>query len=267
MQWENTKMVIQFLRWVNDCYTSIGNNNRPLFFRGHADRAWTLLPYVMRNPKFHERSLILDYKQVFETGHNYLTNIELILTRMQHHEIPTRLLDWSISPLQALYFACANENEMEKDGELIAINPWCIHKMAFRQSDKPTYHCELMKSARFCLALGWSIEEISAYMQRRYGYQIHSTELTEPLPIVGRYLDQRVSDQQGMFLLWGTDKVALDFQPSYRSQIKRFAIPANKKTIILSELSKLGINEFTTYRDYEGFKKAVDTTGSIFKLQ
>ena len=245
----------------------IGHSYRPLFYRGHANKDWTLLPSVMRDPLFHERSLILDYKQVFDVVPDYLENMERILSTMQHHSIPTRLLDWSVSPLQTLYFACANENEIKKDGELISINPWSIHCAEFSRPGKPTYHFELMKRARFCLALGWTIEEISAYMLRQYGYRIQTEELSEPLPIVGRYLDKRVANQQGMFLLWGVDKLALDFQPSYRNQIKRFRIPSDKKPIILSELSMLGVTDFTTFRDAEGFKKAVDTTGSIFMIK
>lgn len=233
---------------------------RPLFYRGHADKNWTLLPSVMRN-------LILDYKQIFHISPDYHENMEHILSMMQHHGIPTRLLDWSISPLQALYFACSNENEMKKDGELIVINPWSIHRTVFSPIEKPTYHFDLMKRARFFLALGWSFEEISLYMKRQYCYQLQSEELSEPLPIVGRYLDNRISDQQGMFLLWGNDKLALDHQPSYRSEILRFTIPSDKKPIILSELSMLGITDFSAFRDAEGFKKAVNTTGSIFKIK
>lgn len=239
---------------------------RPLFYRGQADKAWILLPRVLREPMFRERTLILDYKQVFDIVPDYLENMERILCRMQHQGIPTRLLDWSISPLQALYFACAAENEKDRDGELIVINPWLIYSSAFPQPNKPTYYFELMKRARFCLALGWTMEEVSAYMHKKFGYRILSQELNEPLPIVGRYLDNRISNQQGMFLLWGNDKIPLDFQPSYRNQIQRFAIPASKKPIILSELSRLGITDFTTFSDYEGFKKSVSSTGSIFKI-
>ena len=51
-----------------------------------------------------------------EVFRNDLTPIEL-LALLQHHGIPTRLLDVSESALVALYFACCNASE--KDGEVI----------------------------------------------------------------------------------------------------------------------------------------------------
>lgn len=259
--------ISKFLSWVDSLYEKIGDADRPLFFRGHADDSWSLLPSVMRDSKSNERTLILDFKQVFEMESNYLENLESILTRMQHHEIPTRLLDWTISPLQALYFACNNENKKDKDAKVCAFNPWNTYKEILGTPDKPTYYFELMKRARLLLALGWSFEEILSYIRKHYNYTIRSKELYEPLPIVGRYFDNRVSYQEGMFLLWGNDKLALDFQPSYRGNFEEFKISATEKPNIISILAKLGITEFTTYRDIDGFKRAVDNSGSIFKIK
>ena len=39
----------------------------------------------------------------------------------QHHGFPTRLLDWTVNPLIALYFACSGEED--EDGCLYAVDP------------------------------------------------------------------------------------------------------------------------------------------------
>ena len=40
----------------------------------------------------------------------------------QHYGIPTRLLDWTMDILVALYFACASEENKDKDGALFVCN-------------------------------------------------------------------------------------------------------------------------------------------------
>ncbi len=45
------------------------------------------------------------------------------LALMQHYGLPTRLLDWSRSPLVALYFAVSDESQCDKDGCIWVLIP------------------------------------------------------------------------------------------------------------------------------------------------
>lgn len=255
--------ISEYLAWIKDCYDGPGVGGRPLFFRGHADKSWLLLPSVLRNPGINERRLILDYKQVFALEPNYSENIERILVEMQHHAIPTRLLDWSISPLVALYFACSDKTN--KWGEVYYMNPWRIYKRE-RRSSIPTDYFEILKEARLILALGWSFEEIKTHCYGKFKYMLHSTELDNPLPIVGRQMDPRVSTQQGCFLLWGKITQALDFFTIYENSLGVCKIPRKAKPQILRSLARLGINDFTIMHDHEGFARSVRTHGSLYVI-
>lgn len=102
------------------------DKNERLLFRGQSNTAYELIPSLGRNRKFscdisildEERNLIemAKYKMP-EVFHNDLQPLEL-LTLLQHHGIPTRLLDVTENAFVALYFSCCSDSD--KDGEVFA---------------------------------------------------------------------------------------------------------------------------------------------------
>ena len=86
------------------------------FYRGHASSKWELLPSIFRMPNGIEKEHLLFRDMVAHEPQNFLECKSALdyLVQMQHYGLPTRLLDMTLNPLVALYFAC--EKEVNKDG-------------------------------------------------------------------------------------------------------------------------------------------------------
>lgn len=84
-----------------------------LVYRGHSDSSsnYKLIPSLARYDGALERSenIIIDELITLrpEEFQDISSNFDL-LAKMQHYELPTRLLDFSYNPLIALYFACCD---------------------------------------------------------------------------------------------------------------------------------------------------------------
>lgn len=174
-----------------------------LLYRGMADSRWELLPSLMRiiaeKPKRYalEHDLAVAFKSeiptLFQDTHSSFETI----AKMQHFGIPTRLLDFTLNPLIALYFACS-EHPRTPGRVVFTMNQ--IHYF-----DDPCVECT---SSLYLIdnCNNFMVDElvpphhisVSDYLFRLFT-EIH---MSAPLFVKPPYWDDRMKVQRSVFLLF-----------------------------------------------------------------
>lgn len=98
----------------------------PFVFRGLSDADFTLMNSFSRmkcdpSLEYHLLRNFRKYSAIDDSNYNEFSLWKLI-SMAQHHGLPTRLLDWTFSPLVALHFVTRSLEKYDKDGVL-----WCVN--------------------------------------------------------------------------------------------------------------------------------------------
>src|SRR6478752_3411595 len=93
-------------------------------YRGLADHSWGLETSLQRlcgDYVIVEGPMLRSFRKYAESGSIPADTLLVRLAVAQHHRLPTRVLDWTVSPKVALHFATAEEEHYDKDGVV-----WCV---------------------------------------------------------------------------------------------------------------------------------------------
>lgn len=128
------KFIDKVIKSVPDLLRALAKHrpdDQPVWFRGQSKSSWQLKPCLTRKPGGlnHEQALAKRFKQnaFLLVSQRPQTEWEWLFV-MQHHGVPSRLLDWTESPLVGLYFA-VNEH-FKSDGALWALLPIELNRFA-----------------------------------------------------------------------------------------------------------------------------------------
>ena len=207
-----------------------------LLYRGHSAEEWPLTPGAFRKKRFNERSAIMSYIQDHSASANYLANIEGILLGMQRHGLATRLLEWSVSPLIALHYACMSVTET--DGVVYCLDPWKHTEQACIAGSEGVYGDGVMQHARMCLALGWTVGETIEYVAGRFGHVMNKEQLDRPIPMEAGSGDGK----DRFFMLWGSKRLDIKGFKGLRDNLLEVRIRKDDKKGLVLGLKRLGIS-------------------------
>jgi hypothetical protein len=221
----------QFISKINKLVVS-DKREYVRLYRGHQESNWKLLPKIAR-PEFHienfaktENSIVKEFKRMavhHDISIKDYSNWDLIAVA-QHYGLPTRLLDWTLNPLVALWFAFRSEKN--ETGER------CV--WGFMSDD--TFLCDDNKDV----------------------FDQSKTVIFRP-----NHVTSRITVQNGWFTnhLYLKEKnifIPLESQAIYTNRLAKFKFKNEQRIEILRSLDVLGINHYTLFPDLDGLASYIE---------
>jgi hypothetical protein len=234
--------VADLLTALRDSYST----NDIIWYRGHEDASWTLTPSLARPPHDvnAEQTLIKRFKQnAFRFLQTTPADEWDWLFLMQHYGVATRLLDWTESPLVALWFAIRNVELDDRDGCIWGLSPKDLNEIARL---KPRYEFDIP-------AFGVD-RELDSYLPTELTAGITSNT---PAAAIASRRFERIYAQFGVFTITHKDQDDLRTLAN-PSPVKQFAVPKDAKSKIRDELRYLRITELTVFPGLENVGKQVN---------
>jgi len=168
---------------------------------------------------------------------------------MQHHGAPTRLLDWTESPVIALYFA-VRDNPGYYDSAVWMLDPYELNRRVISKKEI------IAPSASG--ANPRDTKRVAPWLPERWSKKA-VPEL--PLAIFPTHIARRISSQRSCFTIHGSDENGFSrFTDGPSACVKRVTIPGFVVQSIRTDLQHLGIDDTTIFPDLEGLGRALATS-------
>jgi hypothetical protein len=235
------------------------------WFRGHSSASWPVKSSLHRHIERYLNSvgvswvesvkiqLLRDeykglYRKYQARAWPLLTSSERsdwgIIFSMQHHGIPTRLLDWTRSFACALYFAQVGRNA-DEDAAIYILNPEGLNSLAYGQQG---LH-----------ALGETCSQLDGHYHPGYRTAAGTVLDIPTLAVSAFFSNPRMIAQKGTFTMMGDSFQPLEEQFNgellERGYLKKIILPAETYEDTEQFLDLVGIGHYGYFPDLEGLLK------------
>jgi len=216
-----------------------------IWWRGQSKSEWPLMPSVYRKNRnqVYEKNITAGF--ISKAPARYakdcpsLADAASWLILMQHYGLPTRLLDWTESPLVALFFAV-----LEHDCVPGAL--WVLYPYRLNEDSIDSIGRGEIPNPR--------IDRMQPIFKRSYASVTEDTSKT--VAVMAPHEDLRVLTQQSAFTVHGS-RAALNELRSKDEFLLKIEIPAEQKLRFRTYLRNVGINISSLFPDLEHLAKGL----------
>jgi hypothetical protein len=227
----------------------LGRFRSDLVFRGMgsaSDDLRTRLGRLSASPDKIEGHLLRNFRKYARAGSIPGDSVWSWLALAQHHGLPTRLLDWTFSPLVAMHFATENMDRFDVDGVI-----WCVD---FVKTNKL-----LPERLKVILAEEGS-NAFTVEMLDRVASGLPELERASDDPFVVFFeppsLDDRIVNQFALFAMMSSAEARLDRWLAEHPELhRRIIIPAELKWEVRDKLDQANVTERVLYPGLDGLSR------------
>ena len=165
------------------------------------------------------------------------------LTIGQHHGLPTRLLDWTYSPLVALHFATSERGMLNDDGCV-----WCVDFVQCRELLPPKLNRMLKRTGSYSFTVGMlekAVPTLAAFDELQ----------AEPFALFFEppSLDARIVNQYALFSVLSDPALTFDaWLREHPELFRRVVIPGAIKAEVRDKLDQSNITERVLFPGLDG---------------
>ena len=232
-------------------------NSESRWYRGIGNVTYELRPSLFRHPNIAalkplelERLLIVRFRQrsIPFLSHRIDDDWELLFL-MQHHGVPTRLLDWTENPYVALYFALISCHKDPATGIYPDCCVWSLDPIAWNRAvlDDITFTGGVLVATDDQIA-GHTPGIKDTLFRKR------------PVTMYGSYNSPRIVAQRGTFTVFGSDIIPMETvktnTPAIDDKVlSKLVIPGTNVAAVLKSLTSIGYTDSVLFPDLDGLAR------------